>query len=227
MITSLAAANLSMLKTNAYGTLVNACGALVFLCECPCVTSYMTVLIYFSSCFSVCLQSVHSIRLKTALVPLQKQAELSEQQVEDLLYLRRLYIHRRGALNLNREALVSKPYPSGSSLHPQQELDHVAELAAALKEIAMQDCKAYHLVSHAMCRGVSHLSVWGVCEALLSLYVCPQALISGQHLDEQRETCVLAMCISWHETSCGHGISCSVCMSTLDKYAVASTELLS
>ncbi len=45
MITSLAAANLSMLKTNAYGTLANACGALVFLCECPCVTSYMTVLI--------------------------------------------------------------------------------------------------------------------------------------------------------------------------------------
>jgi len=35
----------------------------------------------------------------------------------------------------------------------------VAQLAAALKEVAMQDGKAYHLVSHAMCRGVSHLSV--------------------------------------------------------------------
>ncbi len=90
---------------------------------------------------------------------LQKQADLSEHQVEDLLYLRRLYIHRRGALSLKRQALVSKPYPSGSALHPQQELDHVAELAAGLKEVAMQDGKAYHLVSHAMCRGVSHLSV--------------------------------------------------------------------
>ena len=45
MITNLAAANLSVLKINAYGTLVNGCGAHVFLCECPCVTSYMTVLI--------------------------------------------------------------------------------------------------------------------------------------------------------------------------------------
>ena len=31
MITNLAAANLSVLKINAYGTLVKACGALVFL----------------------------------------------------------------------------------------------------------------------------------------------------------------------------------------------------
>ncbi len=111
------------------------------------------------ACCSVCLQSVQSIHLRTAVVTLQKQADLSEQQVEDLLYLRPLYIHRRGALNLKREALVSKPYPSSSTLHSQQELDHVAELAAVLKEVAMQDSKAYHLVSHATCRGVSHLSV--------------------------------------------------------------------
>ncbi|KAL0051965.1 hypothetical protein WJX82_005525 [Trebouxia sp. C0006] len=83
-----------------------------------------------------------------------KPADLSEQQVEDLLFLRRLYIHRKGALSLKREALMSKPYSSGSTLHPQQELDHVAKLAAALKEVAMQDCKAFHLVAHAMCRGV-------------------------------------------------------------------------
>jgi len=97
--------------------------------------------------------------LRNAAATLQKPADLSEQQVEDLLFLRRLYIHRKGALSLKREALMSKPYSSGSTLHPQQELDHVAKLAAALKEVAMQDCKAFHLVAHAMCRGVSHLSV--------------------------------------------------------------------
>ncbi len=90
---------------------------------------------------------------------MQKQANLSEEQVQVLLYLRRLYIHRRGALHLKRQAQVSKPYLNSNTMHPQQELDHVAELAAALKEIAMQDCKAYHLVSHAMCRGVSHPAV--------------------------------------------------------------------
>lgn len=100
-----------------------------------------------------------------------KQADLSEQQVEDLLYLRRLYIHRRGALNLKREALVNKPYPSGSTLHPQQELDHVAELAAALKEVAMQDCKAYHLLSHAMCRGVLSAKQVGIWQLHLYPYI--------------------------------------------------------
>ncbi|KAL0056358.1 hypothetical protein WJX82_010456 [Trebouxia sp. C0006] len=100
-----------------------------------------------------------------------KQADLSEQQVEDLLYLRRLYIHRKGALSLEREALVSKPYPSGSTLHPQQELDHVAELAAALKVVAMQDCKAYHLVSHAMCRGVLSAKQVGIWQLHLYPYI--------------------------------------------------------
>lgn len=105
-------------------------------------------------------QSTHVISWvfkEACLLLLQRQADLCEEQVHDLLFLRRLYIHRRGVLNLQRQALVSKPYPTSNTSHPQQELDRVSELTAGLKEIALQDCKAYHLVSHAMCRGVSPL----------------------------------------------------------------------
>ena len=88
---------------------------------------------------------------------LQKPAQLSDEQISDLLYLRRLYIHRKAMLQMQRQALISKPYVSNNVQHPQQDLDHVDDMAAALKQIALQDCKAYHQVSHAMTRGVSPL----------------------------------------------------------------------
>ena len=86
----------------------------------------------------------------------QKALNLSEAQLQDLTCLRRLYITKRSVLHVKRQAAMTSACMGGKgALHPQADFDHFANLAAVLKETAMQDCKAYHQLCHAVFKGVS------------------------------------------------------------------------
>ncbi len=80
---------------------------------------------------------------------------LSEPQMQDLLYLRRLYITKRSVLHVKRQSHITNTCMAGQeALHPHADFDQFANLAAVLKETAMQDCRAYHQLCHAVFKGV-------------------------------------------------------------------------
>ena len=107
---------------------------------------------------------------------LQRQLNLSEPQIQDILYIRRLYHTRRGMLQAQRQAHISK-ICANKSVHPHQDFGHLADLADGLKAAALQDCKLYHNVGHALAWGVSALPNAVVrhasmcCKKLLSHFV--------------------------------------------------------
>ena len=89
-------------------------------------------------------------------VLLQQAMALSEGQNQDLLYLRHLYITKRSVLHAKRQAYLNETCMGGTEpLHPHADLNHFTNLASVLKETAMQDCKAYHQLCHAVFKGVS------------------------------------------------------------------------
>lgn len=85
---------------------------------------------------------------------------LSEEQLQDLVYLRQLYVTRRSVLHVKWQEHMNSACLGGKEpLHPHADLDHFANLAAVLKQTAMQDCRAYHQLCHAVFKGVSCLVV--------------------------------------------------------------------
>ena len=99
---------------------------------------------------------------------------LSEEQTQDLLYLRRLYITRRSVLHGSRQVTMNGACMGGQdSLHPHADLDHFASLGKLLQETAMQECKAYHQLCHAVFKGVSS-AFWDASVHLLGCSVCSE-----------------------------------------------------
>ena len=88
-------------------------------------------------------------------VVLQQAMAVSEDQIQDLLYLRHLYITKRSVLHAKRQAYLNGTCMGGTEpLHPHADLNHFTDLARVLKDTAMQDCKAYHQLCHAVFKGV-------------------------------------------------------------------------
>ncbi len=83
--------------------------------------------------------------------------DLSQQQIDDAMYLRRVYISRRGTLLRKRQSQLAACLGGKQStlLHANDSLHSLSEMAVMMKEHAMQDYEAYHQLCFAMFRGVS------------------------------------------------------------------------
>ena len=88
---------------------------------------------------------------------------LSEEQISDTLYLRRLYLTKRGLLAVERSKLMSEMHAAGSpdTAIPtaRESLDKLCGLASNLQQNAVEDYQIYIKVAAAVRRGVSSL-VW-------------------------------------------------------------------
>ena len=87
---------------------------------------------------------------------MQKAFALSDQQVDDGLYLRRLFLTRRGQLTMQRDALISElRHSQAKQLHPEESLSSVTELASKLRKNAAEDYLTSMKMGFAARRGVS------------------------------------------------------------------------
>ena len=89
---------------------------------------------------------------------MQRTLELSQEQVKDLLQLRRLYISKRAQLMNSREQLMEQMRNAGSGLHPGDVMTRVSRLATKLKMNAAEDYRVYNRTVCALLRGVSILA---------------------------------------------------------------------
>ena len=90
---------------------------------------------------------------------LQSLLDLSEAQVDDALYIRRLYLTKRGLLAVERNALMAEMDTVNKAIpHATESLASVSNVASLLQQNAIQDYQVYIKVCAAMRRGVSSAS---------------------------------------------------------------------
>ena len=94
--------------------------------------------------------------LKRILLNLQRLLAFSDEQMQDLMLLRRLYVTRRGVHAMERRALISQTPVSQNQIPlPCDNLTQLSDLASQLKKNAENDYRVYHRVACAARRGVS------------------------------------------------------------------------
>lgn len=82
---------------------------------------------------------------------------LTELQRQDYIYLRRIYLTRRYAFAMARQALLAQAAINRDQMPlPSDNLSHIQDLAAALQKNATEDYRVYHRVACAARRGVSN-----------------------------------------------------------------------
>ena len=87
---------------------------------------------------------------------MQRLLAFSEEQMQDLMLLRRLYVTRRGLHAMERRALISQTPVSQNQIPlPCDNLTQLSGLASQLKKNAENDYRVYHRVACAARRGVS------------------------------------------------------------------------
>lgn len=89
--------------------------------------------------------------------------DLTEAQVQDLLYLRRLFCGKIGQLSRSRKELMSKlPSDSIGICHASDKLEEVTNLAEQLRANGSEEYRTYMQFASSFYRGVSLLcSIWG------------------------------------------------------------------
>ncbi|KAL0053052.1 hypothetical protein WJX82_000205 [Trebouxia sp. C0006] len=85
---------------------------------------------------------------------LLRTLELSQEQVKDLLQLRRLYLAKRAQLMNSREQLMEQMRNTGNGLHPGNVMTRMSRLATKLKMNAAEDYRVYNRTVCALLRGV-------------------------------------------------------------------------
>ena len=81
--------------------------------------------------------------------------ELSDEQVADLMHLRKLYLMKRGQLALQRKALVTSLACCDDQLvHPSDNSATAVEVAARLKDIAFEDQAVLYRIARTVWVGV-------------------------------------------------------------------------
>ena len=81
--------------------------------------------------------------------------ELTEAQVQDLLYLRRLFCGKLGQLGRARKQLVSKlPCEAMGACHVSDKLEHLTHIAEQLTANGREEYRSYMQFSCAFYRGV-------------------------------------------------------------------------
>lgn len=92
----------------------------------------------------------------------QELLGLSDKQISDTLYLRRLYLTKRGLLAIERSKLMSEMHeassPETAIPTARESLDKLCGLASKLQQNAIEDYQIYIKVAAAVRRGVSNLS---------------------------------------------------------------------
>lgn len=87
----------------------------------------------------------------------------SEEQTQDLMLLRRLYVTRRGLHAMERRALISQTPVSQNQIPlPCDNLTQLSDLASQLKKNAENDYRVYHRVACAARRGVYTTKQWAI-----------------------------------------------------------------
>ncbi len=87
---------------------------------------------------------------------MQRLMGISEEQMQDVMLLRRVYVARRGLHAMERRALVSQAPISHHQIPlPSDNLTQLSDLATQLKKNAADDYRVYHRVACALRRGVS------------------------------------------------------------------------
>ena len=105
---------------------------------------------------------------------LQSLLDLSEAQVDDALYIRRLYLTKRGLLAVERNALMAEMDTVNKAIpHATESLASVSNVASLLQQNAIQDYQVYIKVCAAMRRGVSSTSCLLLKIPVHSLNPCP------------------------------------------------------
>lgn len=89
---------------------------------------------------------------------MQSLVDLSRDQLDDVLYVRQLYLTKRGLLAEARNALVAEIHAvSGATLTAGDSATKLSSLTCKLQQNAMQDYLIYIKVCAAVRRGVSLL----------------------------------------------------------------------
>ncbi len=101
-------------------------------------------------------QHTHQSTIVSTVV--QQTLELSQEQVEDLLQLRRLYLAKRAQLMKSREQQMEQMRNAGNGLHPGDVMTRMSRLATKLKVNAAEDYRVYNRTVCALVRGVSILA---------------------------------------------------------------------
>ena len=88
---------------------------------------------------------------------MQMVLNLSQAQVQDLLFLRRLNLTRRCTLSTERKALLHQMAASEAEAlnHRSDNLQAVSLMAAQLQQNAAEDRQVYYKLARALYRGVS------------------------------------------------------------------------
>lgn len=91
---------------------------------------------------------------------LQGTIELTEAQVQDLLYLRRLFCGKIGQLGRSRKDLISKlPSENIGICHASDKLEEVTNLAEQLRTNGSEEYRTYMQFASSFYRGVSFLHI--------------------------------------------------------------------
>jgi hypothetical protein len=124
---------------------------------------------------------------------LQSLLDLSDAQVDDALYIRRLYLTKRGLLAVERNALMAEMDTVNKAIpHATESLASVSNVASLLQQNAIQDYQVYIKVCAAMRRGVNSTSCL-LLKSMSTLHYsvhfskpCPPRLL------------LIILCNSWH-----------------------------
>ena len=88
----------------------------------------------------------------------QVTVDLTEAQIQDLLYLRRLFCGKIGQLSRSRKELMSKlPSDSIGICHASDKLEEVTNLAEQLRANGSEEYRTYMQFASSFYRGVSLL----------------------------------------------------------------------
>ena len=99
---------------------------------------------------------------------LQRLLTFSEEQMQDIMQLRRIYVTRRGLHAMERRQLLSKaPVSQHQMPLPSENLTQLSDLASQLKKNAADDYRVYHRIACALRRGVS-----STCIAIPAVFIC-------------------------------------------------------
>lgn len=94
---------------------------------------------------------------------LQGTIELTEAQVQDLLYLRCLFCGKIGQLGRSRKDLISKlPSESIGICHASDKLEEVTNLAEQLRANGSEEYRTYMQFASSFYRGVSFLHMYAL-----------------------------------------------------------------
>ena len=102
------------------------------------------------------INHLHPCAFVLIQVGLQRLLAFSEEQLRDLMHLRRIYVTRRGLHAMERRELLSQAPVSHHQMPlPSDNLTQLSDLASRLQKNAADDYRVYHRIACAARRGVS------------------------------------------------------------------------